>query len=134
MSKTPEKKVKDQCVTQLKALGAYYFYPVTGGYGASGVPDIVVCYRGLFVGIECKAGRGVPTALQEKNLNDIRLAGGLPLVINENNVAHLTKWIVIAAQLHHEYQRDTIVHAMNDSGDYAPAWALPSGAKLEILL
>jgi hypothetical protein len=39
---TPEAKVKAKAVAQLKALGAYYFYPVTGGYGSSGVPDIVV--------------------------------------------------------------------------------------------
>ena len=45
---TPEKKVKNQVVSILKAHGAYYFYPVTGGYGASGVPDIVGCYKGRF--------------------------------------------------------------------------------------
>jgi hypothetical protein len=31
MAATPEKKVKDKCVAQLKAMGAVYFYPVTGG-------------------------------------------------------------------------------------------------------
>ena len=38
---TPEAKVKKVVVAQLKQLGAYYFYPVTGGYGQSGVPDVV---------------------------------------------------------------------------------------------
>ena len=41
MVMTPEAKVKKVVVRQLKLLGAYYFYPVTGGYGMSGVPDIV---------------------------------------------------------------------------------------------
>lgn len=71
---------------QLKALGAYYFYPVTGGYGGSGVPDIVGCYDGGFFGIECKAGNNKPTKLQEKNLHDIELAGGLALVVNDKNM------------------------------------------------
>jgi hypothetical protein len=35
---TPEAKVKRVITNQLKALGAYYFYPATGGYGRSGVP------------------------------------------------------------------------------------------------
>jgi Holliday junction resolvase len=71
---------------QLRALGAYSFYPVTGGYGASGVPDIVGCLNGRFFGIECKAGNNKPTALQEKNLEAIQAAGGVALVINEENM------------------------------------------------
>jgi Holliday junction resolvase len=55
MAMTPEAKVKKKVVEQLKSMGAYYFYPVTGGYGASGVPDIVGCFEGRFFGIECKA-------------------------------------------------------------------------------
>ena len=41
MAMTPEGKVKKRVVEQLKALGCYYFFPATGGYGKSGVPDIV---------------------------------------------------------------------------------------------
>ena len=47
MAMTPEAKVKKKVVAVLKELGAYYFYPVTGGYGQSGVPDIVGCYQGF---------------------------------------------------------------------------------------
>ena len=83
---TPEAKVKKVVVAQLKQLGAYYFYPVTGGYGQSGVPDVVGCYHGVFFGIECKAGKNKPTPLQDKNLKQIRDAGGLDLVVNEGNM------------------------------------------------
>jgi len=62
MAMTPEKKVKNAVVAILKEYGAYYFYPVTGGYGSSGVPDIVACHLGKFIGIECKAGKGVDMA------------------------------------------------------------------------
>lgn len=91
MAMTPEKKVKQRVVAQLKALGAYYFYPVTGGYGSSGVPDVVCCLNGRFIAIECKAGKGKTTALQDKNLNEIRAAGGVALVVNEENVDLLTQ-------------------------------------------
>ena len=86
MAMTPEGKVKKKVVEQLKQLGCYYFFPATGGYGKSGVPDIVGCYRGKFFGIECKAGKNTPTALQEKNLRDIAKSGGIALVINEDNI------------------------------------------------
>ena len=90
---TPERKVKAKAVTILKNMGVYYCMPVTGGFGNSGVPDILVCYKGRFIGIECKAGRGRLTALQEHNLNAIELSGGVALVINENNVEDLQQLI-----------------------------------------
>lgn len=83
---TPEGKVKKKVQQILKDRGAYYFSPVTGGFGRSGVPDIVACYHGRFIGIECKAGSNKPTALQLKNLEDIKQAGGVDLVINEDNI------------------------------------------------
>jgi Holliday junction resolvase len=89
MADTPEKKVKTKVVAQLKTLGAYYFYPVTGGYGASGVPDIVGCYKGRFIGIECKANGNKPTALQQMNLDQIAAQSGIALVIDETNVNEL---------------------------------------------
>tara|TARA_R110000796_G_scaffold101726_3_gene210478 strand:- start:61 stop:360 length:300 start_codon:yes stop_codon:yes gene_type:complete len=88
---TPESRVKRVVVNQLKQLKAYYFFPATGGYGRSGVPDIIGCWKGMFFGIECKAGKNKPTALQEKNLRDISDAGGLALVVNEENMKDVTQ-------------------------------------------
>ena len=90
---TPEKKVKTKVVAILKELGAYYFYASTGGYGASGVPDIIGCYKGRFFAIECKAGNKRPTALQEKELQRIRDSGGQVFVINEDNVKDIEIWL-----------------------------------------
>jgi Holliday junction resolvase len=86
---TPEAKVKKAVTKILKDRGAYYFTPVTSGFGQSGVPDIIACFHGKFVGIECKAGKNHPTALQQKNLDDIGKAGGVSVVINENNIDNL---------------------------------------------
>lgn len=87
MAATPEKRVKDKIVKILKEFSAYYFYPVSGGFGRSGVPDIVVCFRGRFIGIEVKADakKNPPTALQEKNLKEIRDNGGVALVLDMHN-------------------------------------------------
>ena len=86
MAMTPEGKVKKKVAAVLKEFGAYYFYPATGGYGKSGVPDIVGCYQGAFFGIECKAGNARATALQHNNLDAISKQGGLSLIVNEANV------------------------------------------------
>ena len=93
MSATPEVKVKKLCVALLKAHGAYYFFPVASGYGRVGIPDIIVCFRSEFLGIECKAGNNKPTALQEAEMAKIRHAGGSTLVINEDNINELQEWL-----------------------------------------
>lgn len=85
MAKTPEGKVKAKVVDVLKDEDVYYFFPATHGYGRSGVPDIVCCVNGLFVGIECKAGTNKPTLLQVREIERIRRAGGCALVVNEEN-------------------------------------------------
>lgn len=86
---TPEGKVKVKVKKYLTEMGAYYAMPATGGYGLSGTPDFLVCYRGRFVAIECKAGKNRPTALQEAALDRITKAGGMSLVIDETNVDDL---------------------------------------------
>ena len=91
---TPEKKVKNQVVNVLKSFGAYYFYPVAGGYGVSGVPDIVGCYKGKFFAIECKAGKGKTTALQDKHIAQIIGQGGDAIVVNESNIEDVNELIM----------------------------------------
>lgn len=86
MAKTPEKIVKDMCVEVLKTYSAYYFFPVMGGYGRSGVPDIIACLNGRFVAIECKAGFNKTTPLQDKELAAIAAAGGTTLVVREDTI------------------------------------------------
>jgi len=91
---TPEAKVKKKVVDILKKHGAYYFFPATGGFGRSGVPDIVCCYNGLFLAIECKAGNNKPTALQEKELEKIRAAYGVAMVVSEVNLHDVENFLI----------------------------------------
>lgn len=83
---TPEARVKNAVKKILATSNAYFFMPPGTGYGRAGIPDIVACKNGHFVAIECKAGSGKTTALQERELADIRAHGGDALVINESNI------------------------------------------------
>ena len=93
MSETPEKKVKKQVKKRIEDAGGYMFYPVMGGMGTNGIPDIIACVKGRFAGIETKAGKGKPTKLQLVQLRKIHEAGGSALVINENNLEQLDCWL-----------------------------------------
>jgi len=62
---TPEGKVKRRVVELLKKHGVWYFFPASNGFGIAGIPDIVACVKGQFMGIEVKADRTKkPTELQ----------------------------------------------------------------------
>ena len=84
MASTPEAKVKLAVAKLLKQYGVYFFFPATHGYGRSGVPDIVCCIKGKFLAIECKAGKGEPTALQQREMMQIHQAGGMAMVVKED--------------------------------------------------
>ena len=89
MASTPEVKVKKQIRKLLDELGVYYAMPIGTGYGNSGVPDFLICASGKFIGVEAKAGKNKPTLLQEEHRRRIRSAGGVAMVVNEDNINEL---------------------------------------------
>lgn len=89
MALTPEAKVKQQVRRILDGLEIYYFFPPANGYGRAGIPDIILCAQGRFGAIECKAGKGQLTALQERELDKINAAGGFTFVAREDNLDEL---------------------------------------------
>ena len=89
MANTPEGKVKNRVKKTLDEMGIYHFSPFQAGMGRAGIPDLICCHDGRFVAIECKAGKGKTTALQDREINAIRAAKGLAFVINEENMDNL---------------------------------------------
>jgi len=101
---TPESKVKAKIHAILKEHGAYAVNYIGGISANNGTPDILACLNGRFIGIEAKSGPNKPTDLQTFNLKRIDEAGGLALVINENNL-HLLPYILEAAHPQSNYQQ-----------------------------
>ncbi len=89
MAATPESKVKKRVREVLDRLGIYHFMPPANGFGRAGIPDIIACMDGHFIAIECKAGSGKTTALQDLELNRIHNAGGTTYVARESNIDEL---------------------------------------------
>ncbi len=70
--KTFENKVK----AFLKDQGCWNLKTWSNGVQRSGVPDLLVCCRGHFIGAEIKAPNGKPSELQLWNLKKIEDSGG----------------------------------------------------------
>lgn len=75
----------------LKAKGAWFYMPVQNGMGRVGIPDFICCWEGKFYAIETKApGKsGNTTPNQDRELQGIKLAGGVALVVDD--VSQLAK-------------------------------------------
>ena len=77
-----EKQFENKIKKLLKDSGAYTIKYWGGGeFTKAGVPDLLVCLNGRFVGIEIKATRGKPSELQLHNLKQIQKAGGIGLLL-----------------------------------------------------
>jgi Holliday junction resolvase len=102
---TPEGKVKHKVTELLIEYGTYFFKPTTGGYGRSGIPDIVGCVNGKFFAIECKAGDNTPTPLQLEEMRTIRAHKGVAFTINEQNINLLEQWLEEQSKINPNYKR-----------------------------
>lgn len=80
---TPEGRVKLSIKTFLKTTDAWWYMPVQNGMGVTGIPDFILCVRGRFVGIECKAPgkENTVTANQRRQLEGIEAAQGCVAVV-----------------------------------------------------
>lgn len=76
-----EKDFEKQVRQFLEDQGCWVLKTWSNGVQREGVPDLLVCCNGWFLGIELKAENGHPTALQKWNIEKIRAADGVALVL-----------------------------------------------------
>jgi len=61
--------------------GLFFWKEHGGQFGTAGIPDIIICYKGKFIGLECKLPGRKPTLLQKITLGKIEKAGGIAKVV-----------------------------------------------------
>lgn len=89
--KTFENKIKKF----LEANGAWFIkYWAGAQFTKAGIPDILACVNGYFVGIEVKAQNGKPSELQMYNIKKIREAGGFAVVVYPSGFNEFKQFIL----------------------------------------
>lgn len=78
----PENRAKAAIKKWLTSQGVYFFSAAAGPFSVHGVPDIIVCWHGAFVGIEVKApGKEKNTTPNQRaHIGQINRSGGLAFV------------------------------------------------------
>ncbi len=81
MAKQAESAMKSAVRDALKARGAYWAAIPEGSFAKPGDPDMVVCYKGRFIGMEGKTPEGRLRDIQKVRRDQIRDAGGIYAVV-----------------------------------------------------
>lgn len=77
-----EKIFENKIKKFLKESDCYFLKYWGGGvFTQTGVPDILACCNGYFLGIEVKATQGKPSQLQLHHIEEIKAAGGFAMVL-----------------------------------------------------
>ena len=77
-----EKNFENKIKKFLESEGAWFIkYWAGSQFTKSGIPDVLACVNGYFVGIEVKAQNGKPSELQLHHIQKIRDAGGFAIVL-----------------------------------------------------
>jgi len=77
-----EKDITAAIMRYLKTVpGCFAFKEHGGMYGTAGLPDIICCWRGRFIGFEVKAPDGKLSKLQEITIEKIIAAKGKAFMV-----------------------------------------------------
>ena len=77
-----EKDIVAAIKRYLKTVEGCFFWKEHGGmYGTAGIPDLILCYKGRFIGLEVKTADGVLTDLQKATIRKIHDCGGIAVVV-----------------------------------------------------
>lgn len=76
-----EKNFENKVKKYLEEQECWFVKFHANSYTKKGVPDILCCFKGKFIGIEIKASNGRPSVLQLRNLKGIEDAGGWGILL-----------------------------------------------------
>lgn len=82
-----ESRIKTRIKAEFEARGAYCAPIPEGTYGKPGDPDMVVCYKGRFIGAEGKTPEGCLRDVQKLRRSQIEAAGGIYAVVRSEEDA-----------------------------------------------
>lgn len=89
----PEKSFENKIKDFLDRQGVWYVKFFANRMTKKGIPDILACINGYFVGIEVKAQNGKPSDLQIYRCEKIRKAGGFAFVLYPSGFDDFKKFV-----------------------------------------
>lgn len=111
-----EKNFENRLKKFLEDEGCWFVKFFANAYTKSGIPDILCCCNGYFVGIEVKAQNGKPSELQKMNIKKINMINGFAVILYPNQFEDF-KELIYALKCGNELKAGTILHTINERWD-----------------
>ena len=86
-----EKAFENQVKKWLKEHNAWFVKTWGGGYQRNGLPDLIICWKGRFIGVELKREDGKASALQNYELEQIRKSDGIGIILKPSDFEDFKK-------------------------------------------
>ncbi len=99
-----EKNFENRIKKYLEKNNCWFVKFFANAYTSSGIPDILCCINGRFVGIEVKQEKGSPSLLQKVHLSNIINCGGIGILAYPSGYEDLK----------------TLIDTLNKNRDYQP--------------
>ena len=81
MGQQPESGFQRSIQREIAKRGGYCVKQHGSMITAVGIPDLLVCYKGMFIALEAKVDNNKPSKAQGVNLRNILKAGGFTAVV-----------------------------------------------------
>lgn len=89
-----EKAFENKVKKWLKEHDAWYVKTWSNGVQRAGIPDLIICWKGRFIGLELKAENGKASPLQMHELLKIKEAGGVALLVRPSDWEDVKKFLL----------------------------------------
>lgn len=101
---TKEKRFENEIKSWLKEHDCWYVKYFANRNTQAGIPDILACVNGRFVGIEVKSEEGKASELQKHQMKKIREAGGTAFIVKPSDFEGLK--IILTAMIKRDKYSD----------------------------
>ena len=89
----PEKSFENKVKQFIADEGGWYVKFFANKMTKSGIPDVLACINGYFVGVEIKAQNGKPSDLQIYHCEKIRKSGGFAFILYPSGFDTFKKFV-----------------------------------------
>lgn len=108
-----EKQFENKIKQYLKDNNCWSVKFFANSYTKKGIPDILACVNGYFLGIEVKAPNGIPSELQKHHVKKINESGGFAIILYPKNYDDFVN-LVTCIKCNDLYSARKIVCAINE--------------------
>lgn len=87
-----EKAFENKVKKYIESKGGWVVKYFANAFTKSGIPDLLVCYKGKFIALEMKTDKGKVSDLQRYHINQVIHSGGYARTLRPSEWKQFKEW------------------------------------------